>query len=491
MGFKEDADFARFVSMGVVATDAVRNDLRDTHGHQVIELERFAMANKLWQTKVKRLRLPDLLCVRCGLRVESRGKSQLGIILSHSDGRAWDAGGTRDEDLFAVVRVVVSDDHPHTSVPTYFRTEDLRLTRDHATESNRKATSEGSEVTLTWKTWVPSASGTVVEIDNEDRILCQWATGGTYRYYQWKTWPTRHLYVTPGDPFVANETMIAGIVLPAAPPDCPGPTWDLATAITDGDATERYAAMRAAGVLGREDVSELLEVIVADDEEDWRIRLEAAASLARFEPASWTSTIADTAADIDALPEQRIESVFVLGEIPTDEAGDTLAEIAQPGEGRSSELRSAAVWGIAQGVRPRPELVLPFTVDNDDLVALHAIAGMPSLPGDLIPTLRGWLAELDDRRAAVAAQLMMRHLAIDPLLEVAAEPGRGRLWALRALGDLSPDLVRDLGGEHLTPEIEEVLEPMWVAQSDWLRAGDGAEGLEALDVQKVRFDPLL
>lgn len=110
MGFKEDADFARFVSMGVVATDAVRNDLRDTHGHQVIELERFAMANKLWQTKVKRLRLPDLLCVRCGLRVESRGKSQLGIILSHSDGRAWDAGGTRDEDLFAVVRVVVSED---------------------------------------------------------------------------------------------------------------------------------------------------------------------------------------------------------------------------------------------------------------------------------------------------------------------------------------------------------------------------------------------
>lgn len=28
MGFKEDADFARFVSMGAVATDAVRTDLK-------------------------------------------------------------------------------------------------------------------------------------------------------------------------------------------------------------------------------------------------------------------------------------------------------------------------------------------------------------------------------------------------------------------------------------------------------------------------------
>lgn len=167
MGFKEEADFARFLSMGVVATDAVRSHLRDVHGHQVVELERFAMANKLWQTKVKRLRLPDLLCVRCGRRVESRGKSQLGIILSHSEGRPWDAGGTRDDDLFAFVRVVVEGDDPHTSTPAYFRTDAIRVVSEYAKEGGRKATSEGSEVTLTWKTWVPTTSGTVLEIDGD------------------------------------------------------------------------------------------------------------------------------------------------------------------------------------------------------------------------------------------------------------------------------------------------------------------------------------
>ena len=92
MGFKEDADFARFVSMGAVGTAAVADDLREQHGHRPIELERYAMANKVWQTKVKRLRLPDLVCTRCGLRVESRAKSKLGLVLSHSDARdrSWD-----------------------------------------------------------------------------------------------------------------------------------------------------------------------------------------------------------------------------------------------------------------------------------------------------------------------------------------------------------------------------------------------------------------
>lgn len=491
MGFKEEADFARFLSMGVVATDAIRSDLRDGHGHQVIELERFAMANKLWRTKVKRLRLPDLLCVRCGRRVESRGKSRLGIVLSHSEGRPWDAGGTRDDDLFAFIRVVVEGDDPHTSAPAYFRTDAIRAAVEHAEESGRKATSEGSEVTFTWKTWVPTTSGTVLEIDGDGRIVYQRTTGRTSRYYQWRDWPVRHLYVPPGGAFVADETMVAGIVKPPPALNCPGPTWDIRHTIEAGDATDRYAAIRAAGVLGLHALREQLETIAGDAHEDWRIGLEASASLARLDPQAWTATVAAQAVDENAPLEHRIEAVFVLAEIPTDAAGDALADVAAPGTGRDAELRAAAAWGIAQGVRPRPELVLPFAVDQDNFVALHAIAGLDELPDELMPTVRGWITELDDRRAAVAAQLLMRHLKVPTLIEVALEEGSGRLWALRALGDLPPDIVRDLGGDHLTPDLESALEPIWIAQRDWLRQGEGAEGLDSLGVQKVRFDPLL
>jgi hypothetical protein len=493
VGFKEDAAFARFLSMGVVATDAVRTHLRDVHGHRVIELERFAMANKLWQTKAKALRLPDLLCVACGRRIESKGKSQLGVILSHSEAadRGWDAGGMRDDDLFAFVRVQVEGPDPHTSSPSYFRTLDLRKVRAHASESNRKATSEGSEVTLTWKTWVPSKSGVVAEVDDDDRILCQWSSGGSYRYYQWKNWPVRHLYVPVKGQVVADETMVAGIIAATPPPTCPGEVWDIPDAIANGDQSDRYAAIRAAGVLGHEDTVELLEQVQGDEAQDWRVRLEAAASLARIDPAAWTTAVAVIAMDDDALAEQRMESAFVLAEIPTDAAAHALAAVAEPGGSRSSELRAAAVWGLARGVQPRPELVLPFTVDADDLVSLHGITGLQSLPDELVPTLRGWLAELDDRRAAVAAQLLMRHLHIRPLLEASSSDGRERLWALRALGDLPPDVVETLGGELLTPEAHDALQPLWIAQLDWLRGGVGAEGLEALDIQGLRFDPLL
>ena len=51
-------------------------------GFQPIELERYCTSNKIWTTKVKRLRLPDILCVRTGTRIEVRAKSDLKIRMS-------------------------------------------------------------------------------------------------------------------------------------------------------------------------------------------------------------------------------------------------------------------------------------------------------------------------------------------------------------------------------------------------------------------------
>ena len=43
-------------------------------GFEPIELEPVFTSNKIWATKVKRLRLPDLLLHTTGLRVEVRAK---------------------------------------------------------------------------------------------------------------------------------------------------------------------------------------------------------------------------------------------------------------------------------------------------------------------------------------------------------------------------------------------------------------------------------
>ncbi len=87
MAFKVDSSFLRFVTMGALGTRSVMDEMRRA-GLKPIELERYSCCNKIWATKVKRLRLPDLLCLRTGLRIEVRAKSKLEIKMSDAPNNA-------------------------------------------------------------------------------------------------------------------------------------------------------------------------------------------------------------------------------------------------------------------------------------------------------------------------------------------------------------------------------------------------------------------
>lgn len=105
MAFKRDWSFLDKITMGSVGTKRVI-EILNAEGHQIIELERYCTSNKIWSTKIKRLRIPDLLCLRCGKRIESRAKSKLGIIMSDSKNnldRRW-YSGLRKSDLVAFVQ---------------------------------------------------------------------------------------------------------------------------------------------------------------------------------------------------------------------------------------------------------------------------------------------------------------------------------------------------------------------------------------------------
>ena len=123
MGFKVDASFLRFLTMGALGVRRVASELK-ARGFDPIELERYCSSNKIWTTKIKRLRLPDLLCVRTGLRIEVRAKSNLMIRMSDAPNnpeRRWGAG-LRDED---VVALIACSEGPESPVPAdgavYFR----------------------------------------------------------------------------------------------------------------------------------------------------------------------------------------------------------------------------------------------------------------------------------------------------------------------------------------------------------------------------------
>src|ERR1700730_3030356 len=115
MGFKVDTSFLRFLTMGALRVRQVAAELKQ-RGFEPIELERYCTSNKIWATKVKRLRLPDLLCVRTGLRAEVRAKRALKIRMSdapQNPDRVWNAG-LRNED---VVALIACSDGPDGPVP--------------------------------------------------------------------------------------------------------------------------------------------------------------------------------------------------------------------------------------------------------------------------------------------------------------------------------------------------------------------------------------
>ncbi len=103
--FKSDESFMEKLAIGAIGTKQVYSNLYNS-GHSPIELERGSMGYKIWKDiKIKRIRVPDILCIKCGTRIESRAKSNLKIVMSHSRNskeRFWDHG-LHDTDYVALV----------------------------------------------------------------------------------------------------------------------------------------------------------------------------------------------------------------------------------------------------------------------------------------------------------------------------------------------------------------------------------------------------
>src|SRR4051794_34568161 len=152
MGFKADTSFLRFLSMGAAGARQTMHQLREA-GFEPIELERYCTSNKIWSTKVKRLRLPDLLCIRTGTRIEVRAKSDLKIRMSDAPSnldRRWNSG-MRDDDLAAFIACFDDNGTPRPAAEgVFFNFGDLRKTEGSSALGPPKSASEGAERDRTW-----------------------------------------------------------------------------------------------------------------------------------------------------------------------------------------------------------------------------------------------------------------------------------------------------------------------------------------------------
>lgn len=171
--FKTDASFLEKISLGATATRKVQDVLNGV-GHNMIELERGSLSTDIWkEIKMKRIRVPDLICTRCGIRVECRGKSRLEMTMSHSDaspGRQWDAG-LLDKDWIAFVLCHKEGERPTDWVASDYinivEVGPLRAMRAKARIKAPKGATEGSEIQITWPSRVRSEGGRVISIGNK------------------------------------------------------------------------------------------------------------------------------------------------------------------------------------------------------------------------------------------------------------------------------------------------------------------------------------
>jgi hypothetical protein len=489
MGFKTDSSFLRFLTMGALGVRRVMDQLRAA-GFEPIELERYCASNKIWATKVKRLRLPDLLCVRTGLRVEVRAKSDLKIRMSDAPKnpeRRWDSG-LRDDDIIAFVAIQGEG----TSVraadeAVFFGVDVLRGSEDQSILGRPKSPDEGAERDRTWPAIIPSRNGIVINV-NEEKLLVVMGGDGQPERRQTYTLAGKRPYVRVGDRFKAEISILAGAPSRLAVlQDFRERKYDPLNDLQADQAVDRYAAVKALRYrpdLRSRSVAALEAFLTRQGEEDGRVALEAAASAAAIGSRLGEERIIEVVRG-DGQQDLRMESVLILTELGTDFARGELLRLASRTDLEGDELRQAAVWGLGKvGFRAYEDL-LPFIDDPAENVALHAIIGFGAdTPESVIRKLVADLGSASVRRAAAASEVL-RILGSETVIGMLIEGATsGSDWALATLGRLPPTLVRPrVEGTSLLARLYPML--LLGEGANWLASQDRVTDIAFLTKQSL------
>lgn len=464
MGFKADTSFLEKLKMGATAGRVTIDFLR-SRGFEPIELERYSTSNKIWSTKVKRLRLADVLCVRTGLRVEVRGKSDLQIKMSDSPSnpeRRWDTG-LRDNDLVALVPCEMGRPVRPRGEPVFFGVADMRSSVASAKLGPPKSASEGAERDLTWPSIVPGADGVVTEV-TADRIKTDLVTGRRQTYQLKGKIP----YVQAGTTFRAGASILAGALARIVDVrSLLARRWDPLADLRAADPKDRYAAAKALPF--REDIARDRTIAqlrrVLREEADDRTALEIAGALARLDVAEGFERLERDALRVDeSFPfHLRMEAILILSEhVESQRAAEILDSVARHGSCRGTELKQAAVWGLGKAGTRAYRLLVPHLADDEDDVALHAIAAFgPDVPAEVARAVgEALVAEDSSPRARSAASEALRLIgtkqAATLLLEMAG--GDPSPWVLATLGRFPRPVITEVApSETLANAIEPLL----------------------------------
>jgi hypothetical protein len=484
MGFKLDSSFLKYLTMGASATQRVMQLMRDA-GLEPIELERYASTNKIWATKVKRLRLPDLLCIRTGLRVEVRGKTKLEVRMSDAPNnvkRRWFAG-LQNRDLIAFVKCDTSNDGLVTPAARaeFFWVGDLRRSFSLAKHGNRKSGSEGAEQDVCWPTTVAKSDGKVVSL-SKLQLKVQLATGRKQCYRL----GSKKAYVSIGEQFMGGAQFLAGPTRSKASLlDIGGASWDPRTELRTS--IDRYVCAKALGRMGNRRDFRLLHELEAD--RDPRVALEASAALAKLGVREGLDQISLTI-ESPAVGYLQMEGVFILGEIRgalENDAVRLLEKIARNAV-YADEVCQAAIWCLGHKGHSRFHRLLLFLGAPTENQRLHAITAFGSdVPKNVCKALVNVIADAKrselTRSAAgeVLTRLQSPERALPYMLDAMnSEEAKPRL--LSVLGSM--DSVKVASAIKDKNILKAILPVQLASRSkNWTRTPESAESLSFLAKQ--------
>lgn len=355
--FKTDESFLEKISIGAIGTSKVFEDLK-TKGHFPIELERGSTSFKIWKKiKIKRVRVPDILCINCGRRFESRAKTALKITMSHSFSnaeRGWDFG-LDDSDLIALVKCARSGDRPidwkADDLVQYVYVKDMRdaLHKNRVVSEKPKGATEGFEARLTWPSAVANFEGVVSKIADDCMKYKRNEDNRTIRVSLKRRGLKLAPLVKTGSAVKKNQ-IIASVVPVYDAPKCeknPNKLFKHYLSLIESvSLSDRYAAVKALPYFKSTESIESLTERMKDDKEHIYVRLEAASGLLKMGKTESISFFEKTLDD--PYLQNRLECVIILGEIDSNVLSRNLLIRTLSNEEQHPEIRAGAAWALGE-----------------------------------------------------------------------------------------------------------------------------------------------
>jgi len=352
--YKSDVSFLEKISLGAVGTRKVFEDVT-AQGHSPIELERGSMSFKIWkQIKIKRVRVPDILCINCDKRVESRAKTNLEITMSHSVStpeRGWDFG-LEDDDYIALVKCVKGGEKPTDWVAEepvqYVQVGSMReaYNKNLAFAEKPKGATEGFEIRVTWPSSLASDHGEVTLV-NSQKIQYRGSTSGRIiTLLLSKRGATLEPRVRVGDTVRKNQ-IVASVVPVVQRFNCRKTTSTkyYLDMLDSTSLSDRYVSAKALAHFPSDAAADTLSKTVRNEREHIYVRLEAASSLLKMGHTEYLSFFKGLLSD--QYLENRLECVIVLGEIDSDKSCDLLIGTLLDSN-QHPEIRAGAAWSLGE-----------------------------------------------------------------------------------------------------------------------------------------------